>query len=252
MNSLVHKAKKSALGSACVLLLGASASAWADPATVAREMSGVWLPDGRRSERAPAQLPLRPEALEVQRKYRETYGPVDPTIDDANASCIPESMPYQVRLIAQYPFEILFTPGRMTQFFEIYGSVRRIPIDAPAPVFETLPTAMGTSSGKWDGDTFVIETTRLRRESPGLPSGDPPISSARRIVERWSIGKDEEGRKQLRNDIRIEDPVVFTGPVSFRMLYKWSPDIEVGEYLCQQDIWDQNVQGNPSTVPWRQ
>jgi len=35
------------------------------------------------------------------------------------------------------------------------------------------------------------------------------------------------------------------------MRYKWSPDIFVGEYLCQQDIWDQNLQGSPSTVPWR-
>ena len=35
------------------------------------------------------------------------------------------------------------------------------------------------------------------------------------------------------------------------MIYKWSPDIEVGEYLCQQDIWDQNLQGSPSSVPWR-
>ena len=37
-----------------------------------------------------------------------------------------------------------------------------------------------------------------------------------------------------------------------QMCYKWSPDIEVGEYLCQQDIWDQNLQGSPSSVPWRQ
>ena len=229
-----------------------SMQAWADPARVARDMNGVWLPDSRRSDRAPSQLPLRPEAAEAQQKYRENYGPVDPTVDDANASCIPEPMPYPVRLIAQYPFEILFTPARMTMFFEIYGSVRRIPIGAPPRVLESLPSAMGTSSGHWEGDVLVVETTRLRHEGAGLPSGDPPVSSARRIVERWSIGTDEEGRKQLRNDMTIEDPVVFTAPVSMRMRYKWSPDIEVGEYLCQQDIWDQNLQGQPSAVPWRQ
>ena len=50
----------------------------------------------------------------------------------------------------------------------------------------------------------------------------------------------------------IHDPVVLTAPVKMQMFYKWSPDIEVGEYLCQQDIWDQNVQGSPSSVPWRQ
>ena len=66
------------------------------------------------------------------------------------------------------------------------------------------------------------------------------------------MGRDENGQKQLRNQITIHDPVVLTQPVTVNMLYKWSPDIEVGEYLCQQDIWDQNLQGSPSTVPWRQ
>ncbi len=65
------------------------------------------------------------------------------------------------------------------------------------------------------------------------------------------LGKNPEGRKELRNEITIHDPVVLTAPVTMRMAYKWSPDIEVGEYLCQQDIWDQNLQGSPSTVPWR-
>jgi len=246
------RTRRGALMLAAVAACVAATGVLADPASVARDMNGVWLPDSRRSERPPAQLPLRPEAVEAQRKYRETYGPVDPTIDDANASCIPESMPYPVRLIAQYPFEILFTAGRMTMFFEIFGSVRRIPINTPPAVLESLPTAMGTSRGHWEGDVLVVETIRLRHEGAGLPSGDPPVSNARRITERWSIGTDEEGKRQLRNDMTIDDPVVFTAPVSYRMRYKWSPDIAVGEYLCQQDIWDQNLQGQPSTVPWRQ
>jgi hypothetical protein len=219
---------------------------------VAREMAGVWLPDSRRSGRLPQEWPLRPEATAARDSYRAEYGPVDPTVDDASASCIPETLPYHVRLIAQYPFEVLFTPGRMTIFFEIYGSVRRIPIGAPAPVLEALPSAMGRSRGHWEGDTLVVETTNLRRDGAGLPQRDPPVSNARRMVERWSMGSDENGQKQLRNQITIHDPVVLTQPVTINMFYKWSPDIEVGEYLCQQDIWDQNLQGSPSTVPWRQ
>jgi hypothetical protein len=82
-------------------------------------------------------------------------------------------------------------------------------------------------------------------------SGSPPISAARRIVERLSMGTDADGKKQLTNEITVHDDIVLAQPVSFVMNYKWSPDIEVGEYLCQQDIWDQNVQGSPSSVPWR-
>jgi hypothetical protein len=224
----------------------------AEHAASAKEMAGVWLPDSRRSQRLPGQWPLRPEALAAAAEYRAKYGPIDPTVDDANASCIPESMPYPVRLIAQYPFEILFTPDRMTMFFEIFGELRRIPITRGKRVLEKLPTAMGTSQGYWDDQTLVVETAGIRRDGAGKPSGDPPVSNARRFVERWSMGRDELGNKQLRNQITIHDPVVLTEPVTFQMAYKWSPTIEVGEYLCQQDIWDQNIQGAPSSVPWRQ
>jgi hypothetical protein len=218
---------------------------------VSREMAGVWLPDSKRSDRTPAQWPLRPEAAAAREKWLAEYGPVDATVDDANASCITESMPWPARLIAQYPFEVLFTPDRVTVFYEVFGSVRRIHIGAARNTFEALPTAMGRSVGRWEGDTLVVETDMIRREGAGKPSGNPPISNARRIVERWSLGKDEAGSKQLRNEITLIDPVVLTQPVKMTMRYKWSPDIAVGEYLCQQDIWDQNLQGSPSTVPWR-
>lgn len=233
------------------LLLAMSPLLHAAHPAVSREMAGVWLPDSKRSDRTPAQWPLRPEAAAARDKWLEEYGPVDATVDDANASCIAESMPWPARLIAQYPFEVLFTPDRVTVFHEVFGSVRRIPIRAARNTFEALPTAMGRSVGRWEGDTLVVETDMIRREGAGKPSGNPPISNARRIVERWSLGKDETGSKQLRNEITIIDPVVLTAPVKMTMRYKWSPDIAVGEYLCQQDIWDQNLQGSPSTVPWR-
>jgi hypothetical protein len=217
---------------------------------VSREMAGVWLPDSKRSERPPS-WPLRPEAAQAREKWLVEYGPVDTTIDDTNASCIPEAMPWPVRLIAQYPFEVLFTTDRVTVFFEVFGSLRRIPVGKAGNAFETLPSAMGTSIGRWEGDTLVVETRNIRRTGAGKPGGDTPTSNARRIVERWSLGKDEAGNKQLRNELTIIDPVVLTAPVKYTMRYKWSPEISVGEYLCQQDIWDQNLLGSPSSVPWR-
>ena len=231
-------------------LLVAPAAHAGHPAVV-RDMAGVWLPDGRHSERLPRDLPYTPEARKAAEEYQRRYGPVDPTVDDANASCIPEPFPYGMRLIAQYPFELLFTPDRVTVFFEVFGGIRRIYLDERHAPLDALPTAMGRSVGRWEGDTLVIETTRVRKDGAGRFSGDPPVSLARRFVERISLGTDADGRKQLRNEITIRDPAVFTAPVTLHMLYKWSPEIEVGEYLCQQDIWDQNVQGSPSSVPWR-
>jgi hypothetical protein len=236
----------------CVIASSLVFSPWLQAAhpPVSREMAGVWLPDSKRSDRPP-KWPLRPEAAESREKWLAEYGPVDPRVDDTNASCIAESMPWPARLIAQYPFEVLFTPDRATIFFEVFGSLRRIPIGQARNTFDALPSAMGTSSGHWEGDTLVVETHSIRRDGAGKPTGDAPMSNARRIVEHYSMGRDEAGNKQLRNELTIIDPVVLTAPVTFTMRYKWSPDIFVGEYLCQQDIWDQNLQGSPSTVPWR-
>ncbi len=239
---------------ACHLLVAAAlviapAVQAAHPAT-SRDMAGVWLPDSKRSDRPP-KWPLRPEAAESRAKWMAEYGPVDPRIDDLSASCIAEPMPWPARLIAQYPFELLFTTDRVTIFYEVFGSLRRIPIGAPRNTFDALPSSMGTSTGHWEGDVLVVETHAIRRDGAGKPTGDVPISNARRIIERYSMGKDEAGNKQLRNELTLIDPVVLTEPVKYTMRYKWSPDIFVGEYLCQQDIWDQNLQGSPSTVPWR-
>ena len=218
---------------------------------VAEELAGVWLPDSRASGRPPAKWPLNAAAQQAADRYQQLYGPIDPRIDDANVSCLPEPHPYSMRLFAQYPFELLFTPQRATFFFEIYGGIRRIEFDPQRLGNDLLPSVMGHSRGHWEGDTLVVETTGIRKDGFGRMSGNPPVSAARRIVERITLGKDAAGNKQLRNELTIQDPVVLTEPVTIRMFYKWSPDIEVGEYLCQQDIWDQNVQGSPSSVPWR-
>ena len=98
-----------------------------------------------------------------------------------------------MRLIAQYPFEILFTPDRVTVFFEVYGSVRRIRLDHDPGSLDVLPRAMGQSFGHWEGDTLVVETTNIRKEGVGIFSGNPPISSARRIVERISLVRNPDG-----------------------------------------------------------
>jgi hypothetical protein len=245
---------RSVLSALLVLLtlLPASETLAADHPAVAREMAGVWLPDSRNSGRLPQRWPLNAEAQQAADRYQQQYGPIDPTVDDANTSCLPEPHPYGMRLIAQYPMELLFTPQRATFFFEIYGGIRRVQFDERRRGDDVLPSVMGHSIGHWESDTLVIETRHIRKEGLGRFSGNPPTSAARRIVERISLGQDAQGRKQLRNEMTIHDPVVLTAPVTIRMAYKWSPDIEVGEYLCQQDIWDQNVQGSPSSVPWRQ
>lgn len=240
--------------SACTFFLFATALTLHTPVPAAEsaakpDFSGVWLPHGRKNAgQWPKNLPFTPAMVEARAKFAEEYLPIDAEIDDEHTSCIPYTMASAMMGIAQYPFEIVTTPGQVTLIMEIFGSVRRIYLGGRQPSSELLPTRMGFSTGRWDGDTLLIETTHLLAESEGSAR---PASRSQRIVERWRIIDSEEFEKELVNEITIHDPLVYTRPVTVTMHYKWADDIEVGEYLCHQDLWDQNMDGNPSSIPWR-
>jgi hypothetical protein len=173
---------------------------------------------------------------------------VNTEIDDERTNCVPVGLLGSMLGIAQYPFEILSTPTQLTMLTEIYGSIRRIYLDGRKAPAELLPSRMGFSVARWEGATLVIETTHLAPEHEGSPR---PGSAAQRIIERWSIVPDAQYGKELVDEITVHDPRIYTQPITVRMQYKWAPDVQVGEYLCQQDIWDQNLQGHPSDIPWR-
>jgi hypothetical protein len=213
------------------------------------EFSGVWLPNGRKNAgQWPKQPPFTREMLEAREKFAARHHPIDPEVDDEHTSCLPYMLTQQMLLIAQYPFEIIATPAQLTFVMETYGSVRRIHLDGRKPPAELLPSRMGFSTGRWEGNTLVVETTHLLPESEG---NQRPGSLMQRVVERLSLVESAESGKELVSELTVHDPLVYAQPVSVRLHYKWSPDIEVGEYFCQQDLWDQNMDGNPSHVPWR-
>jgi len=49
----------------------------------------------------------------------------------------------------------------------------------------------------------------------------------------------------------VQDPQVYEKPVAIRMVYKWAKDVTVSEYVCEQDLWDQHLDGSTSKIPWR-
>jgi hypothetical protein len=213
------------------------------------DFSGVWLPDGRKNAgQWPKQPPFTPAMKASRAAYAAKYLPQDKEVDDENTSCIPYGMLTTMLGIAQYPFEILSTPTQLTLLTEIFGSVRRIYLDGRRPPPELLPSRMGFSTGHWEGATLVVETTHLTPENEGSAR---PGSAAQRIVERFSVVPDAQYGKELVDEITVHDPTVYTQPITVTMRYKWAPDVQVGEYLCQQDIWDQNKEGHPSEIPWR-
>ncbi len=232
----------------------ASILVWAALATTAAaadapkpDFSGVWLPNSKESGRWPAQPPFTPAMNAARARWNEAYSPIDVTRDDEYISCLPYALPQIVSTITQYPFEIVSTPAQILVLTEVFGQVRRIYMN-DAPPGDRLPTHTGFSRGHWEGKQLVVETTHILPQHEGSRF---PGSPAMRIVERLSLQEGGQYGKQLIDEVTVTDPLVYSAPVTFRMVYKWARDVAVAEYICEQDLWDQHRDGNASKIPWR-
>jgi hypothetical protein len=230
-----------------LLLLGAALALAADAAETPRpDLSGVWLPNSKETGRWPAQPPYTPAAAAARQRWNEAYSPIDVTRDDEYLSCMPYVLPQIVSTITQYPFEIIVTPQQVLVLTEVFGQVRRIYMNGAA-AGDRLATHTGYSRGHWEGATLVVETSHLLPQHEGSRFMSSP---AMRIVERFSLQEGGNGR-QLIDEVTVTDPLVYKEPITFRMVYRTLPGVEVGEYICEQDLWDQHRDGNASRIPWR-
>jgi hypothetical protein len=211
------------------------------------DFSGVWLPVSKESVRWPAQPPYTPAAAEKRARWNAANSPIDMTRDDEYISCMPYMLPQIVSAITQYPFEIVATPQQILVHAEVFGQIRRIHLN-DAPLGDRLPTHTGYSRGRWDGTQLVVETTHILPQHEGSRFMSSP---AMRIVERFSLQQSGSTGKQLIDEVTVIDPAVYREPFTFRMVYKAVPGVEVGEYICEQDLWDQHRDGNASRIPWR-
>jgi hypothetical protein len=73
----------------------------------------------------------------------------------------------------------------------------------------------GTSPGRWEGSTLVVETIGLRPDA--LISGDGLAHSEElRVIERLSVITDAEQGKVLLDEIELRDPKAYQVPLKTR------------------------------------
>ena len=184
--------------------------------------AGAAAPGGGRGRGGGPQLT---PAAEARRKELQTKaGNVQ---DSPAANCLPPGMP---GIMGQpYPMEFLLTPGKVTIVIEAYQQVRHIYTDGrPLPDDPDLKFH-GTSIGRWDGDTLVVDTigfsplTELTRYVSFSPKA--------RIVERFRLTDPDT----MSIETTITDPDVLAAPtVSTRSLRRhrnWT----TAEYICEEN-----------------
>jgi hypothetical protein len=172
----------------------------------------------------PEGLPFQPWAKELMDTRKEQNSKANP-----DAHCLPMGI-MQFHEHPQ-PRKMVQTPGLLLILYEGNSGVRQIFTDGRAsPNNDPQPWWYGYSSGRWEGDTLVVETTGLR-DGGWLDIWGSPLTDAAKITERFrrlSYGV-------LKIDVTIDDPKAYTKPFSVRVNQRIMPEGELIEFICNEN-----------------
>jgi hypothetical protein len=133
--------------------------------------------------------------------------------------------------ITPYPFQIVQTPSVMVIVYEYPMAVRFVPLDGRAQPVDPDPSWMGTSVGRWDGDTLVIDAIGFndKTEVHGFMH-----TEALHVVERFR--KLENG--SLAYEVTVDDPNVWEQPWAIpTRTFPFRPEVEfVSEFVCESTV----------------
>jgi hypothetical protein len=121
-------------------------------------------------------------------------------------------------------YRITQSPGYVAIQIEMLGGTRVIPTDGRPHVGSSIRQWMGHSTGRWEGDTLVIETTNFSDKI--LYRG---AAENLNLVERIRrVGPDE-----IEYRVTITDPTTFTRPWTLAIPYVNTGE-DLFEYACHE------------------
>ena len=137
--------------------------------------------------------------------------------DNPDARCLP--MGFMQFHTHPQPRKIIQTPAVTSIIYEANYGLRTIFSDGrslPGP--DAQPFWYGYSVGKWDGDTFVVESSGFRDDG-WLDVQGSPFSEQLKLTERFR--RLNYGTLQI--DITIDDPKAYTKPFTVRVTQRLTP-----------------------------
>jgi hypothetical protein len=147
--------------------------------------------------------------------------------DSETANCLPPGMP--TIMTQPYPMEFLITPGKVTIVIEAYTQVRHIYTDGRPLPDNPDELFFGTSVGRWEGDTLVVESvgfSPLTQIARNLPH-----SGNMRIVERFALTDADT----MEIETTITDPVALEEAYTTVATLARHRDWTIAEYICEEN-----------------
>ena len=222
------------------LLLAAATFAWGQAKTPAKsaptprtadgklDFSGIWsadphfISDLNDALKPGESIPLQPWAAKL---VKERLSKDDPT-----AHCLPAGVPRQV----PHPWRIVQTPTHVFVLFEgNTHTFRQIFVDGRPHAADPDPTWYGDSTGKFEGDTFVVDSVGFN-DVFWFDFAGHPHTEQLHIVERFR----RPDFDHLDYDVTIDDPGAYTKPFTLYGHSKYEHKTELFEYVCNENNQD--------------
>jgi hypothetical protein len=169
-------------------------------------------------------LPYTPEALATRNDNRAHYLERDPEI-----KCDLPGVPRANYM--SLPFQIIQSEKTLLISYEYDGAVRNILFKDPGPA--PLPSWMGQSVGKWEGDTLVVTVTD-QNDSTWFDRAGNFHSDAMKVIERWAL----TNPNTIRYEAQITDPATFTHSWKMKMnIYRHlDEDARLQQFKCVEFV----------------
>ena len=209
------------------------------------DLTGIWMPNDNRYIRDLAldvgddNVPYQPWARRLFDERKDGAH----SREDPDAHCLPQGVP-KLGWVS-YPWKLIETPNSIAILHETFTFWRQIFTDGRKLDPNATPTWMGYSTGRWDGDTFVVETTGFNGKV-WLDQLGRPTTDQLHVTERFT--RTHFGH--MRIDVTIDDPGAYTAPWSASQAVHLRPGWEPLEFICLENNKDvENLPGEDRVLP---
>lgn len=171
-------------------------------------------------------IPLLPAAAAAFEERAKTFSEESPL-----PHCLPEGMPMVE--MSPAPYKIVQTPGLTIMLYERDTTFRQIYTDGRALPPDPEPSWLGYSIGKWQGDTFVVDSIGFN-DRGWLDARGHTHTESLHLTERFH--RPDFGHMELQ--LTIDDPKTYSRPFTITLKQSLVPDSDLLESFCAENEKD--------------
>jgi hypothetical protein len=148
--------------------------------------------------------------------------------DDPHVLCLPDtflraySLPHLLKFVQ--------TPALLVMLDEMNAGYRQVFTDGRPLPEDAVPSWQGYSSGKWEGNTLVVNSTGFR-DDVWIDWNGSVITSAARVQER--IRRPDYGHLEV--GVTVDDPKAYTRPWTVTLHQRLALNTELVDEICLEN-----------------